>query len=167
MQQTLERQALTIRPGLTMVSRLWTCIPFWRFSWAFRRGRARVTEVQVELRGGPAGYTTVPVYRDNRHHLPPTVEVVVTGGILDYKVTSAVTDPDGYPIYRCPTNWRLAVRPAHPVGTEPGPEPAVTQPAQEVDRLDALLAELDANDARRHAERGDPFAHPVRGATRA
>ncbi|WP_376981925.1 hypothetical protein [Cryptosporangium minutisporangium] len=123
-------------------------------------------EVQVELRGGPAGYTTVLAYRDNRHQLPSTVEVLVTGGILDYKLTSAVTDPDGRPIYRCPTNWRLAVRPAHPARTEPSPAAAVTVSTKEVDRLDALLAELDANDARRHAERGDPFAHPSRGATR-
>jgi hypothetical protein len=104
----------------------------------------------VELRGGPAGYTNVVVYRDNGHQLPPTVEVIVTGGVLDYKLTSAVTAPDGYPIYRCPTNWRLAVRPAGPVPTAPSPDApgnAVTLPADEVDPLDALLAALDARDA--------------------
>jgi hypothetical protein len=102
-------------------------------------------EVCVELRGGPAGYTNVVVYRDNGHRLPPTVEVIVTGGVLDYKLTSAVTNPDGYPIYRCPTNWRLAVRPAQPVPTVPRAQ--VAAPAEEVDPLDALLAELDAKDA--------------------
>jgi hypothetical protein len=39
-------------------------------------------------------------------------------------------------------------------------------PAKEVDRLDALLDELDTNDARRDAERDDPFAHPSTGTTR-
>ncbi|WP_143175689.1 hypothetical protein [Cryptosporangium aurantiacum] len=106
-----------------------------------------MTEVRVELRGGPAGYTTVPVYRDNRHQLPATVEVGVTGGILEYKLTSAVTDPDGYPIYRCPTNWRLAVRPAQPVPTAPPSPASVGAPTEEIDPLDALLAELDAKDA--------------------
>ncbi|SHN44638.1 hypothetical protein SAMN05443668_110294 [Cryptosporangium aurantiacum] len=99
----------------------------------------------MELRGGPAGYTNVAVYRDNGHRLPPTVEVIVTGGVLDYKLTSAVTTPDGYPIYRCPTNWRLAVRPAQPAPT--APPAAVGAPAEEIDPLDALLAELDAKDA--------------------
>ena len=115
-------------------------------------------EVRVELRGGPAGYTTVPVYRDNRHHLPSTVEVLVSGGVLEYKLTSAVTDPEGHPIYRCPTNWRLAVRPEHPVGPAPQPVVAPAAPVEEVDRLDALLAALDAKDARRDAEPEDPFA---------
>lgn len=124
-------------------------------------------EVEVELRGGPASFTTVPVYRDNRHQLPPTVEVLVTGGVLDYKLTSALTNPDGYPIYRCPTNWRLAVRPAHPIDPGPNPAPAVTTTVEEVDRLDALLAELDASDARRDAERRDPFALPPAGPARA
>lgn len=120
-----------------------------------------MSEVRVELRGGPAGYTNVAVYRDNDHQLPATVEVIVTGGVLDYKLTSAVTEPDGYPIYRCPTNWRSAVRPPEPV---PSPAAAVqpeTKPAQEVDRLDALLAALDAKDARAIAEDRDPFAHPT------
>lgn len=108
-------------------------------------------EVWVELRGGPASYTNVAVYRDNGHQLPPTVEVIVTGGVLDYKLTSAVTTPDGHPIYRCPTNWRLAVRPPEPVPTVPHPHPsvgAVTAPIEEIDPLDALLAELDAKDAK-------------------
>jgi hypothetical protein len=114
-----------------------------------------VSEAWAELRGGPAGYTSVEVYRDNRHQLPATVEVIVTGGVLDYKLTSAVTTPEGYPIYRCPTNWRLAVRPAQPVPTDPPPQPVadaadaadgLPAPAEEIDPLDALLAELDAKD---------------------
>ena len=109
-----------------------------------------MSEVRVELRGGPAGYTNVAVYRDNDHQLPATVEVIVTGGVLDYKLTSAVT-ADGDPIYRCPTNWRLAVRPPEPVPTLPCPHDAVgavAAPVEEVDPLDALLAELDGKDAR-------------------
>ena len=109
-----------------------------------------MSEVWVELRGGPASYTSVVVYRDNGHRLPLRVEVIVTGGVLDYKLTSAVTAPEGCPIYRCPTNWRLAVRPAEPVPTLPRPPVAagpVTAPAEEVDPLDALLAQLDAKDA--------------------
>ena len=105
-------------------------------------------EVWVELRGGPATYTNVAVYRDNSHQLPPTVEVIVTGGVLDYKLTSAVTSPDGYPIYRCPTNWRLAVRPAEPVGPPHAAVATVPTPAEKVDPLDALLAALDAKDAK-------------------
>jgi hypothetical protein len=104
-------------------------------------------EVWVELRGGPAGYTNLAVYRDNGHQLPATVEVIVTGGILDYKLTSAVTSPDGYPIYRCPTNWRLAVRPHEPVPSGPRPPVAVAPPAEDIDPLDALLAQFDAKDA--------------------
>jgi hypothetical protein len=107
-----------------------------------------LVEVCVELRGGPAGYTSVVVYRDNGHQLPSTVEVVVTGGVLDYKLTSAVTAPEGYPIYRCPTNWRLAVRPAEPAAAVSRPRAAVAAPVEEVDPLDALLAELDAKDAK-------------------
>jgi hypothetical protein len=108
-----------------------------------------VIEVWVELRGGPAGYTNLAVYRDNGHQLPSTVEVIVTGGVLDYKLTSAVTEPDGYPIYRCPTNWRLAVRSPEPVPTVSPPLAAkAPAPAEEIDPLDALLAELDAKDAR-------------------
>lgn len=126
------------------------------------QGVQKLIEVQVELRGGPASYTNVAVYRDNRHQLPLTVEVLVTGGVLDYKLTSAVTEPDGYPIYRCPTNWRSVVRPAEPV---PSPAAAAvepkTGPPQEVDRLDVLLAALDAKDARAAAENRDPFAHPT------
>lgn len=120
---------------------------------AFAVGAWRVwplSEVWVELRGGPASYTIVEVYRDNGHRLPPTVEVLVAGGVLDYRLTSAVTAPDGYPIYRCPTNWRLAVRPAAPVPTvaSPGaPGDTVAPPAAAVDPLDALLAALDAKDA--------------------
>jgi hypothetical protein len=109
-----------------------------------------LSEVWVELRGGPVGYTNVVVYRDNGHQLPLRVEVIVTGGVLDYKLTSAVTAADGYPIYRCPTNWRLAVRPSEPVPTVPCPPVAVGRmvaPVEEVDPLDALLAELDAKDA--------------------
>lgn len=101
-------------------------------------------EVCVELRGGPVAYTTVAVYRDNAHQLPPLVEVVVTGGVLEYKLTSGVTASDGYPIYRCPTNWRLAVRPAEAAPSRSLPSAA---PAEDVDPLDALLAELDAGDA--------------------
>ena len=59
--------------------------------------------------GKVASYTTLTVYRDNNRQLPPTVEMLVADGVLDHKLTSAVTTPDGYPIYRCPTNWRLAV----------------------------------------------------------
>ncbi|GAA0228307.1 hypothetical protein [Cryptosporangium japonicum] len=99
-----------------------------------------MSEDRIELRGGPASYTNLTVYRDNNHQLPPTVEMLVADGILDYKLTSAVTTPDGYPIYRCPTNWRLAVRPAPTAAPRP-------EPAAEVDPLDALLAALDQDDA--------------------
>lgn len=106
-----------------------------------------MSEAPIELRGGPASYTTLTVYRDNNHQLPSTVEVLVTGGTLDYKLTSAVTSPDGYPIYRCPTNWRLAVRPAEtPSRDAPTPAPAAA-PAAEIDPLDALLAQLDAKES--------------------
>jgi hypothetical protein len=106
-------------------------------------------EVWVELRGGPAGYTNLAVYRSNDHELPKTVEMIVTGGILDYKLTSAVTAPDGYPIYRCPTNWRLAVRAAEPDPTTPRPQVPASPPTEDIDPLDALLAKLDAKDAER------------------
>ena len=106
-----------------------------------------MSEAWVELRGGPASYTSVAVYRDNGHRLPPTVEVIVTGGVLDYKLTSAVTAAEGYAIYRCPTNWRLAVRPAGPVPTVAPPPDTVAGPVEDIDPLDALLAELDAKDA--------------------
>ena len=117
-------------------------------------------EVWVELRGGPASYANVTVYRDNRHQLPLMVEVLVTGGVLEYKLTSAVTDPDGYPIYRCPTNWRSAVRSTAPVPTRAVVVAPKTGPAEEVDRLDALLAALEAKDAGAVAKYRDPFAHP-------
>ncbi|EXG82312.1 hypothetical protein [Cryptosporangium arvum] len=72
--------------------------------------------------------------------------MLVADSILDYKLTSATTTADGYPIYRCPTNWRLAVRPTQP--TPPGHDPAETPaaPAAEIDPLDALLAALDHQD---------------------
>ncbi|WP_035857909.1 hypothetical protein [Cryptosporangium arvum] len=72
--------------------------------------------------------------------------MLVADGVLDYKLTSAVTTPDGYPIYRCPTNWRLAVRPTQPI--PPGHDPVETPaaPAGEVAPLDALLAALDQKD---------------------
>jgi hypothetical protein len=112
-------------------------------------GVRTLNEVWVELRGGPAGYTNVAVYRDNGHQLPATVEVIVTGGVLDYKLTSALTTPEGYPIYRCPTNWRLAVRPAEPVPLRPTQVAAqAEEPVEEIDPLDALFAEFDAKDAR-------------------
>ncbi|WP_035857974.1 hypothetical protein [Cryptosporangium arvum] len=110
-----------------------------------------MSEARIELRGGPASYTSLTVYRDNNHQLPPTVEMLVADGILDYKLTSAVTSPDGYPIYRCPTNWRLAVRPAGPVAPTRAPAEEPATPVDEVDPLDALLAALDQEDAdRRH-----------------
>ncbi|MFG1928737.1 hypothetical protein [Cryptosporangium sp. NPDC048952] len=101
-----------------------------------------MSEARIELRGGPASYTTLTVYRDNNHQLPPTIEMLVADGVLDYKLTSAVTT-DGYPIYRCPTNWRLAVRRPEPTPTAAAPE----TPAGEIDPLDALLAALDQEDA--------------------
>ena len=110
-----------------------------------------MSEARIELRGGPASYTNLTVYRDNSHQLPLTVEVIVGGGVLDYKLTGSVTAPDGYPIYRCPTNWRLAVRPPEPIPTVAPPHAAVeeeTAPAVEVDPLDALLAEFDAKDSK-------------------
>ncbi|MFG1925024.1 hypothetical protein [Cryptosporangium sp. NPDC048952] len=108
-----------------------------------------MSEARVELRGGPASYTNLTVYRDNSRQLPPTIEMLVADGVLDYKLTSAVTTPDGYPIYRCPTNWRLAVRPTEVTPTEatPAAAPAVEEPSAEIHPLDALLAELDAKDA--------------------
>ena len=50
-----------------------------------------MSEARIELRGGPASYTNLTVYRDNSHQLPLTVEVIVGGGVLDYKLTGSVT----------------------------------------------------------------------------